>query len=123
MENLWLEWAVITWSRPVCSGERFVNLLAETGRKENWRLKESGLSRARALKKMGMALEVLAGDASTPRGAGPVVYILQEVLVGGSPPFPAQNSISEAYWEPGIRPTSHTAILSMSGEKQRSRVP
>lgn len=42
MENLWLEWAVITWSRPVCSGERFVSLLAETGKKENWRLKESG---------------------------------------------------------------------------------
>lgn len=46
MENLWLAWVVITGSRLVCSRERFVSLLAETGNRENQKLKESGLKQS-----------------------------------------------------------------------------
>lgn len=52
-----------------------------------------------------------------------VADVLQEVPAGGSPPFPTQNPISKAHWAPGIRLKSHTAVLAVSGEKQRSRVP
>lgn len=46
---------------------------------------------------------------------------MQEVPAKGSPLFPAQNSISKAYWALGhIRPLSHAAVLSVSGGKQRS---
>lgn len=95
------------------------------------RKEEPGTKRVRSktelvlLKRWEWTWEALAGDASllVVGSAGAVVCVLQEVLVGESPPFPAQNCISKAYWEPSIRPTSHTAILSMPGEKQRSQVP
>lgn len=91
----------------------------EPGAKRVWSKAELVL-----LKRWEWPWEALAGDASllVVRSAG-AVCVLQEVLVGEAPPFPAQNCVSKAYWEPSIRPTSHTAILSMSGEKQKSQVP
>lgn len=58
------------------------------------------------------------------QSTGHAAKVLQEVPAKGSPLFPAQNSISKAYWALGrIRPLSHAAVLSVSGRKQRSRDP
>lgn len=57
------------------------------------------------------------------RSTGPLADVLREVPAGGCPPFPAQNAFFKAHWAPGIRPTSHTAVLSVSRQKQSSQDP
>lgn len=64
-----------------------------------------------------------AWSEALARALPPFADVLQEVPAGGSPPFPAQNTISKAHWAPGVEPVSHTAVPSVSGEKLRSQVP